>query len=71
MEHVTLKVKNKEYKIGIAGSIKEAVDREILLDFPNPEEIDIKSLVTAYIKQCIKNHKIEDALVNIDQKLPI
>ena len=69
VKKVTLKIEAKEYDINLQDDIAEAMGRLIHEDFSSPDEISIKELLSAYIKNSIDRHRLQDELETIYRKI--
>ena len=68
-EKLCIKINSKQYDIDAKGEFKEFLHHSILNDFNLDTNNDVKKLLNAYLKNSYKLYKMEQELLDLDQKL--
>lgn len=69
MKKITLKIEAKEYDINLQEDIAAEMEKIIHGDFRHPEDISLKELLSAYIKNTIDKHHLQQELDSIYSKI--
>lgn len=69
MKKVTLKVDKKEYDINLNDDIADEIEKIIQKDFAHPDDISVKELLAAYVKNSIDKHHLQHELDTVYDKI--
>lgn len=69
MKKVTLKIDQKEYDINLKDDIADEIEKIIQEDFIHPDDISVKALLSAYIKNSIDKHNLQRQIDAVYDKI--
>ena len=69
MKKVTLKIDQKEYDINLKDDIADEIEKIIQEDFTNPDDITVKDLLSAYVKNSIDKHHLQREVDTVYDKI--
>ena len=69
MKKITLKIEKKEYDVNLKDEIAMEMEKIIENDFSDPENISLKELLSAYIKNSIDKQHLQNDLNILHKKI--
>jgi len=69
LKKVTLRIDKKEYDINLKDDIADEITKIISGDFERPEDISVKEILAAYIKNSIDKHHLQNELNELYERI--